>query len=405
MRKKAVKWAFLAVFIALIMVVPVGATTISELQKKQQELRRQQEEVRRQRAAEQSQLNEIALNISGLEHEADDILAEIEGLDESLVMIMASVDMILDEIFVKEEDIAITTALYEQAQLIEAAQYEGMKLRIKHMYETSDVSLLEVLIESNSLSELLNRLEYMEKLNDYDGLQLDAYIKAKEETEELKEQLEDEKAGLLAQQHELEEEKGELERLLSEKRELFENYEVLIAGARQQAAVFSANIRNQNQRINQLAAQEAEVKAQEIAAVKAAEAAKQGTSGAGGNYASPGSFTGSTGERISAYAVQFVGNPYVAGGTSLTNGADCSGFIWRVFRDFGYNVPRTSFAFRSAGTGVEYSEAKPGDIICYAGHVGIFIGNGRIVHASTERTGIIITNAAYRPILAVRRLV
>jgi len=391
----------------LLVVVPVGATTISELQRQQRELRQQQEEIRRQRAAEQNQLNEISGNISGLENEAGGVLAEIEGLDESLIMIMASVDMIIAEINIKEEDIIVTTALYEQAILIEEAQYERMKLRIKHMYETSDISVLQVLVESKSLSEMLSWLEYMEKVNEYDGLQLDAYIEAKEEKEALKAQLEDEMAALSAQQHELEEEKQELERLLAEKRELFENYEALIAIARQQAAVFSANIRNQNARINQLAQQEAQVKAQEIAAVQAAEAARRGTGGgsAGGNYAPPSSFTGSTGERIAAYAVQFVGNPYVAGGTSLTNGADCSGFIWRIYRDFGYNVPRTSFAFRSAGTGVEYSEARPGDVVCYAGHVGIFIGNGRIVHASTERTGIIITNANYRPILAVRRLV
>ena len=105
------------------------------------------------------------------------------------------------------------------------------------------------------------------------------------------------------------------------------------------------------------------------------------------------------------YAWQFIGNPYVMGGTSLTNGADCSGFVFRVYKDFGYSLPRTSYAQRSAGTEVSYSDAQPGDVICYAGHVGIYIGNGQIVHASTQKTGIKVTRATYREILSVRRIV
>ena len=105
------------------------------------------------------------------------------------------------------------------------------------------------------------------------------------------------------------------------------------------------------------------------------------------------------------YAMQFLGNPYVWGGTSLTNGADCSGFTFRVYSDFGYSIPRTSYEQRSCGTGVDYSNAQPGDLICYDGHVAMYIGGGLIVHASTQRTGIKISNANYRPILAVRRVV
>lgn len=115
--------------------------------------------------------------------------------------------------------------------------------------------------------------------------------------------------------------------------------------------------------------------------------------------------TGSTGADIAQYACQFVGNPYVAGGTSLTNGADCSGFVQAVYKQYGYNLPRNSTAQRSAGREVSYEEAQPGDIICYAGHVAIYLGGGRIVHASTERTGIKYGYANYKPIITVRRIV
>ena len=113
----------------------------------------------------------------------------------------------------------------------------------------------------------------------------------------------------------------------------------------------------------------------------------------------------SNGQAIVDYACQFIGNPYVWGGTSLTDGADCSGFVWRVYKDFGYSVPRTSYSFRSYGSEVSYSEAQPGDVICYAGHVALYIGNGQIVHASTQRTGIKITNATYKEMLTIRRIV
>ena len=100
-----------------------------------------------------------------------------------------------------------------------------------------------------------------------------------------------------------------------------------------------------------------------------------------------------------------MGYPYVAGGTSLTKGADCSGFVMAVYQAFGYSLPRSSYAQSGAGRGVSYSEAQPGDIIYYGGHVGIYIGNGQIVHASTERSGIKITSATYRSIITVRRIV
>ena len=120
---------------------------------------------------------------------------------------------------------------------------------------------------------------------------------------------------------------------------------------------------------------------------------------------SSSSYSGS-GSSVVDYATQFVGNPYVWGGTSLTNGADCSGFVQSVYANFGVSLPRTSYEQQNAGTEVSYADAQPGDLICYGGHVAIYMGNGRIVHASNSVDGIKISdNAAYRTIVSVRRLV
>ena len=147
-----------------------------------------------------------------------------------------------------------------------------------------------------------------------------------------------------------------------------------------------------------------EEEARNAAKKKTEENAASGKKGEDGGktYANP---TGSTGADVVQFAKQFVGNPYVYGGTSLTNGADCSGFVMSVYKNFGVSLPHSSAADRSVGASVNGLEnAQPGDIICYSGHVGIYAGNGQIVHASTSRTGIIVSNANYRSILSIRRI-
>lgn len=131
-----------------------------------------------------------------------------------------------------------------------------------------------------------------------------------------------------------------------------------------------------------------------------------GTSSSGNSGAGQTVSNTSLGRQIADYGLQFVGNPYVYGGTSLTNGADCSGFVQSVYRNFGINLPRTSGEQGACGSAVaSLAEAQPGDLIWYSGHIGIYIGNGQIVHASSAKTGIKVSNAGYRTILSIRRIV
>ena len=143
--------------------------------------------------------------------------------------------------------------------------------------------------------------------------------------------------------------------------------------------------------------------AREAASKKMAENSSSGSkTDSGKTYESP---TGSTGADVVKFAKQFVGNPYVYGGTSLTKGADCYGFVMSVYSNFGVSLPHSSAADRNVGAAVNGIEnAQPGDIICYSGHVGIYAGDGQIVHASTSKTGIIVSSATYRSILSIRRI-
>lgn len=152
-----------------------------------------------------------------------------------------------------------------------------------------------------------------------------------------------------------------------------------------------------------LAKEEAERKAAAAAAAASQRKASSGSYYTGGlsSYAAP---SGAGGSAVVSYASQFVGNPYVYGGSSLTNGTDCSGFVMGVYSAFGVGLPHSSSAMRSVGYGVDVNSMQAGDIVCYSGHVGIYTGNGTIVNALNTSSGITYTNVNYSPILAVRRI-
>lgn len=382
--KKRIFAMFLIFIMSCSMVVPVYADKIDDLKKQQKDT--------------QEKLDEANDNIKDIESEKKGITEEIEALDNQVVEIMTAISLLEDELAELEKELVVVQKDYEAAKAEEEKQYAAMKIRLKYLYEKGDTDSISLLIGASNFTDMVNRADYIEKVHAYDQNMLKEYTKIKEEVETKRIELETYQSELETGKNELELEKTELNKLLEEKKQQEEDYETQLAKAKQEAAAYKAKLKQQNSQIKKL---EDEKRKQE-------EAKKKQNGGGGGKNPSDvigGSNGSASGKEIATYACKFVGNPYVSGGTSLTNGADCSGFTMAVYQHFGYSIPRTSTAQRSAGRGVTYEEAQPGDIICYAGHVAIYIGGGQIVHASTPATGIKYGNATYRPILAVRRIV
>ena len=401
------------------------------------------DDLKQQNQEDQDKLDDIDDQVNELEEEQEGIDAEIEMLSNEIAELMASISLLEEEIEAKKAQIEQAKIDLAAAQEVERTQYEAMKVRVKAMYESGETSMLDIIFSSSSMQDMLNKADYIEKMHEYDKKVFTNYKIARQNVEDLKENLEIEESELEAAQEGLEEEMASVEEARAELEAISEDYAVQISKARQQAEVYKSQIKQRNAQIKQIEAEEErkrkeeeerrrkeeeERKRREEEAKKNSQNNNNNNNNDNNSNDSADSNNNSStptqkptaavdtssimaangsakGKEIAAFACGFVGNPYVAGGTSLTNGADCSGFTQSVFKQYGYSLPRNSTSQRSVGREVSYAEAEPGDIICYPGHVAIYIGNGKIVHASSAKTGIKISNALYRSILCVRRVV
>ena len=404
-RYKRRLYVILSFILCLSVVDPISATTISELR---QEVKKNQ-----------SQLKNAQQKADEAQEAQEGVEEEMEEIDAELVNLITDINLCEEAINDKEEEIYRTQLDYDAAVAEKDEQYASMKIRIQFMYEKGDPSYLHMFFGAGNMGDMVNKAKYVEELYDYDRKLLTEYEDTVKRVQELWDTLEEDKSELETSKTELQEGQAYMEELLAQKKEEYENYSVMLTKAKQEAATYTARIKQETAQIRKLEEEERKRREEEERKRKEEEERRrkeQEALLADGDAGSeetpkkqetpvPTSSGGGKGQDIANYACKFIGNPYVAGGTSLTNGADCSGFVMSVYKNFGINLPRSSYSQSTVGKGVSYSDARPGDVIYYGGHVGIYIGNGQIVHASTERTGIKITSATYRNIVTVRRIV
>lgn len=351
-------------------------------------------------------LNDVNKKIDNLEDKKEEIEGELDTKNEELVNLMVDVGILEKEIDQNEKQLKQVKKDLKTAQKNEKKQYQAMKKRIKFMYERGDSAVISSLLESKSMADMLNRVEYFNEVYDYDRNLLDNYEKTRKQVEDLKAQVEDEKKELETAKDDLKQQQKQLETAMANLRSQQANADTQIANAKNLASEYQKTITEQNKIIQQ----------QQAAA--AASRSSGGSSGGSGGTSKPNSnasvpggnlnppkTTNVSGSDVVNYAMQFVGKPYVWGGKDPNTGADCSGFTSYVYAHFGISIPSFSGAQRSCGQEVSYANAQAGDLICYAGHVAIYMGGGKIVHAKGTAYGIVGNdNATYKTIITVRRL-
>ena len=436
-----------------------GSQAVSVMADRESDLREEQ-------AWTSQQLDATYARMSALWDQKQQLESQIESLNSDLVNVMVSIQTLESDIASKEAEIEKTQGDLTKAQNAKDKQYGAMKKRIQYLYEKGgNNAWFQMMLNADNLADLLTRAEYTQQMYEQDRESLQKYARTIEEVQKLEDQYEQEKADFETMKEEYEAQQSNLQYQLDVTRANSADCENEIAYAQQQATEYANLLEQQQAEIEQLEAEriaaEEEARRQaeaEAAAAAAAQEAAQngdnssedvqydedgnvvsGSSDGSSDYeydeygnvidtdntvdynseasssdssldsssdSSSASSSSGSGSSVVSYATQFVGNPYVWGGTSLTSGADCSGFVQSVYANFGVSLPRTSYEQQNAGYEVSYADAQPGDLICYGGHVAIYMGNGQIVHASNARDGIKVSdNAAYRTITSVRRLV
>lgn len=410
-------------------------------------------DVQAQKSETQNKLSEAEARANSLEEQKGAIMGQISSSEQELVDVLSQIDILAGEITDKEAEIEKTKEDLVQAEQERDEQYEAMKKRIQYMYENGGSDAwAQILLESDSIASMLSKVENTEKMYAYDRAELKEMKEAVQEVKDLEKKLENEKSELETAKEEQEGMKGALQTKIDDLKANATDYEAQIANVKAQAEQYKNLIAQQTAELEQIQAQEEAARKEQEKQQQAQQNNNNSSnnnsnsnkpsnnnssntnnnkpssnkpSNGGGNSKpesqkpsskpetekpSTPSYNGSTGAAVVAYAKQFIGNPYVYGGNSLTNGIDCSGFTQQIFGHFGYSLPRTSGEQASSGIGIKYSQHRAGDLIVYPGHVAILTGDGGIVHASNSapypKGGIKYTaNALYRDYIAVRRIV
>ena len=384
MAKKLLSTLLMATFLLLSVGSAVASSTIDRAEgtkdKAQQEIDKLEEELEK------------------LQNQQAGLIGEMDEYEAQIVELMATVEIIEGQVADKEAELEQVQADLEVAKAKEQKQYEDMKLRIQYMYEKGDTAFIEAILGATSMDDLLNQVEYYDEVYSYDRKLLTTYKETKLATEQLQAQVETELEELSALQESCEAEKKTMEAALEKIAAEVDNYEAMMANAQQKVSDYEKVVAAQNAII----AQEQERIRKEEEERKKNE---NNNGGSSDTSKDPGYSTNVSPQELIDYAMQFVGKPYVWGGTDPNTGADCSGFIQYVYKHFGIRIPRTSLLQRTCGREVSYENAQMGDIICYDGHVALYLGNNRILHAKGRDYGIVVdNNAKYKKILTIRRV-
>ena len=415
------------------------------------------DDVQAQKSETQNKLSEAEARANNLEEQKGAIMGQISSSEQELVDVLSQIDILAGEITDKEAEIEKTKEDLVQAEQDRDEQYEAMKKRIQYMYENGGSDAwAQILLESDSIASMLSKVENTEKMYAYDRAELKEMKEAVQEVKDLETKLENEKSELEIAKEEQEGMKGALQTKIDDLKANASDYEAQIANVKAQAEQYKNLIAQQTAELEQIQAQEEAARKEQEKQQQAQQNNNSSSSNKNNNSNSNNnnnnsnnnnkpsnnnngnsnnkpsnnggsskpeaekpsqpskpsepSYNGSTGEAVVAYAKQFIGNPYVYGGNSLTNGIDCSGFTQQIYGHFGYSLPRTSGDQAFSGVGINYSQHRAGDLIVYPGHVAILTGDGGIVHASNSAPypngGIKYTaNALYRSPIAVRRIV
>lgn len=383
--------------------------------------------------------------VDELEGQKQAVEAQAEDVNARLVSLLVQFDALKQDMAGQKERIAQAEKDYKEASDKEQEQYEAMKLRIQYMYEQGDTSFLETVVSASSYSDLVNKAEYVQKVHSYDRKMLKEYVDTKNEVASLKEELESGEAEMEAMAEDLSGQQANLEGTLSDMRSQIADFDTQLAAAKEEAAQQLGELTEDTE--NMTASIDNSGSDDGAGGGKPSSGGSTGGAAAGQTSKPTGNTGGSTGsssnnntskpsnnnggsntskpsnnnsgntskpsnaslgQQIASKACTYVGNPYVYGGTSLTNGADCSGFVQSVHRLFGISTPRDSWGQLAGGKAVTYSNILPGDVIVYSDHVAIYIGGNQIVHASNSKPypagGIKISSPAnYRTVLGVRR--